>query len=290
MFSSFSKFLTAACLIATLLPCASADIRIVGSDLLEKPVDSLRARMGSNLKLTVELRGSQPAINAITSGEATAGFLLAAPSLTPDLNGILRSPVAFQAAIFVVSASNPLEQISRSQLRGVFGGEETVKLNRWGDLGLTGEWTARSINVRSVAPRTTLAYDFFRHTVLEKPAMRPALQVDDSVDLLFRALVQDVAAIGLSPVFPKEGSGLRALAVSDNPGDTAFPPSLENIHIGDYRHRMAIDLIYSADKKAAVAPLAKLLYSEEFAADLEAAGLIPLPADLRKQLLADWSE
>jgi hypothetical protein len=255
---------------------ALAQIRVVGSDLVRQPVIALAARSES-LKVQSDLIGSQPALAALRENTADLAFVLDAPGTAADYTGLRRVPFAYLAAIFVVSDRNPIENLNRSQLRGLFGAEETAKFNRWGDLGLTGEFANRNINVRSVAPRTTLAYDFFRHTVLQTPRTRPNLQLEESVDALVRALQQDNLSIGLSPLPPQEGSGLKALAISGDAGETPFPPSLENIHLGDYKHRLPIEIVYSSDRRELVRAFVEELFSETSAADLRAAAFAREP-------------
>jgi ABC-type phosphate transport system substrate-binding protein len=269
------------------VPTIQAQVRLVGSDLIRPSLDALSARGTGGVRFEAQLAGTQPALASLRAGEADAAIVLLAPTIQPDFTGLRRAPLAFQAAVFVVSEGNPVTSLNSSQLRGIFGADESIRINRWGEVGATGEWTNRAINVRSVAPRTTLAFDFFRNTVLATPRMRSGLQTDDSVEALFRALLQDTSSIGLSPVSPPSGSGLRSLAIAAAPGEAAFPPSLENINVGDYKHRMPLEIVYTAERRDSLKPLLLILYTDEFAADLVASGLTPLPQQLRRQLIAD---
>ena len=59
-------------------------------------------------------------------------------------------PFAYDVAVIVVNDSNPIDEISVAQLRGIFGSNEEFNLNTWGELGLSG-WGSRNIK-RSLLP------------------------------------------------------------------------------------------------------------------------------------------
>ena len=263
-------------------------LRLVGSDLAKSAIQALVTRPSMEGVVTADLSGSQPAVASLREDKADVALLLLAPGIQQDFTGLRRSPVAFQAILFVVNERNPIESLNAEQLRGLFGAEETSKFNRWGDLGLTGEWMNRNITVRSIAPKASLAYDYFRHTVLATPRMRPNLSTEDTFEQLFMAVRQDASSIGISPIPPASGLGVRPVAVSAATGEAAFPPTLENINLGDYKYRLPIELVYRQEKRAEVARFAAELYSDSFAMELEKAGLIPLPQQIRRQLAEDW--
>lgn len=275
--------------ICALAASAVAQVRVVGSDLVKTSLEGYLARpANSALSVQLDLSGSQPALALLRAGKAEGAIILDSPGAAADYQGLRRTPLAYLAAVFIVNERNPVTSVTTAQLRGLFGAEETAKLNRWGELAAGGEWSNRNITVRTVAPRVSLTYDFFRHTVLATPRMRPNTQTEDSTEALFRALQQDVSSIGLSPVAPPANSGLKVLSVSGGSGETPFPPSLENIHVGDYKYRMSLEVVYTGETHGKLRSLMQSLYSDAFAEALEQGGLIPLPADLRKQLLADW--
>lgn len=287
--STLLRALVCAGSLATLTVSAWAQIRVVGSDLVKGPLESLLARPGHTLKVLPTLQGSEPALKALRAKEAQLAFVLETPGSKQDFSGLRRLPIAYQAAIFVVSDKNPLQHLSVAQIRGLFGSDESSKVTRWGDVGAGSEWSNRPVTVRAIAPKASLTYDYFRHTLLITPKLRPALQTEDTIDNLFAALKQDTYSIGLSPVPPQTTSGLKALAVSEGTSETPFPPSLENINVGDYKSRLSIDVVYTAESKDDTKALVLALLSDSFAEDLLKFGLIPLPKDLRRQLATDWS-
>ena len=47
----------------------------------------------------------------------------------------------------VVNDSNPIDEISVARLGGIFGSNEELNLNTWGEFGLSG-WGSRNIKAR----------------------------------------------------------------------------------------------------------------------------------------------
>ncbi|HZZ92167.1 MAG TPA: substrate-binding domain-containing protein [Usitatibacter sp.] len=82
--------------------------------------------------------------------------------------GLDAQRLAGNIAVFAHPA-NPIAGLTVEQLDGIFGAEHkrgTRNLRTWGDLGLTGEWADRPIEVK--APKVdSITAIFFRHAVLK---------------------------------------------------------------------------------------------------------------------------
>jgi hypothetical protein len=82
------------------------------------------------------------------------------------LTGFEAVPFAYHTVVVLVPAVVPLEEINLAQLRDVFGESGAGNVNRWGDLGLTGEIAVGAIAPQVPAVGQGIVAEFFRATVL----------------------------------------------------------------------------------------------------------------------------
>jgi phosphate transport system substrate-binding protein len=138
----------------------------------------------------------------------------------------------FAFAIFV-NRTNPLEKITLRQLDAIFGCERKLgapaPIRTWGDLGLTGEWAARPIQLHGYEIPTGLGY-FFQTKVLggshkwncglneyANEYASDGKLLANAGDRIVRAIESDPVAIGFCG-FGHIASGVKALALSENDG------------------------------------------------------------------------
>ncbi|TVR52477.1 MAG: hypothetical protein EA425_04740 [Puniceicoccaceae bacterium] len=269
------------------LPLAgfSAPLTLVGSDLFSPALDKALTVFAeeNGLDLKVDLAGTHPARRALERGEARVAVLAAPADFEPPMGDWRILPFAYHAVVFSVARTNPLEQADLPRLRSIFSQEDGADIRRWGDLGLAGEWAARSISPQVLSSQTSLVVNLFRQ-LAGRPGseLRAVVVVHQSPASLHQRLSGDPSAIGLLPKAPPEAAGQKVLAVSERPGDIAFGPTLENIHAGDYPLRMPFVLVFRNQDAAELRPLLSFLLSDAGAAAIEAAGLHPLPPAARR--------
>lgn len=134
----------------------------------------------------------------------------------------LNAPGESFTPVIIVNAKNPLTSISLSQLDAIYGSAHLAapaNIRNWGDLGLTGEWASRPIDVYGFGPEDSLGV-FFRHDVLHadfKPNVASHLLSDhDSGGVaaavrIRKAVAGDIYAIGYTNV--QAGPATRTLAL-----------------------------------------------------------------------------
>jgi phosphate transport system substrate-binding protein len=83
--------------------------------------------------------------------------------------GSYDTPYRSYAFAIYVNKDNPLERITISQLRSIYGCGPGKHIRTWGDLGLGGEWADKPIHVSGYATGTNLAI-FFELKVLAAKA------------------------------------------------------------------------------------------------------------------------
>src|SRR5258706_2268613 len=111
---------------------------------------------------------------------AKFGYL---PLSIPISGGSYRHFGALDAIAFYVNKDNPIEKITFDQLDAMYsstrhrGGKPITK---WGDLGLTGEWTDSPVKLYGVKPWNGFE-EFVRQQVLSVGDKRGELRVDNSI-------------------------------------------------------------------------------------------------------------
>ena len=124
-------------------------------------------RVQPGVKVEFTLLGSDTAIPGLYSGRADIAFLGRENNITDD-NGFFRpmqyKPERFElttgsldvpgktnALVVFVHRDNPLARLTLAQLDAIYGYERRRgapgNLRTWGDLGLTGEWADRPVNL-----------------------------------------------------------------------------------------------------------------------------------------------
>ncbi len=271
---------------------ARGEIRIVGSDLLGPTLPAtVQAYAGRNeLNLTVKLTGSHAGWEELQAGRADLALLSFPPGESLPGSPYHCVPLAYHTAMVLVSAALPLEQISFGQLAGIFGPTGPADFRRWGDLGLTGEWTAHPISPFALKSRVALAPAVFRHEVLADAALRPGVVELDSVDALVRQFTNLEGAIGLAAALPPGSEGVKALPVARDAGVAACAPTPENVHRGDYPLRWPVYLVFRRADVSRLFALLRYLQGDEVAGNLGAAGLMPVPQEVRNGQIFDLEQ
>ncbi|MDV7393788.1 substrate-binding domain-containing protein, partial [Arthrospira platensis SPKY1] len=139
-------------------PLQSADLRVLGSDLLAGALQQAiqEFAQASDLSVEVALTGSSLARRELNSGNAGLA-LLASPEGRLSIPGHTSVPIAFQVVTVIVHESNPVSQLSLPQLASIFAQGTEVNIEDWGALGGTGVWRARKINANAIRMRNNIA-------------------------------------------------------------------------------------------------------------------------------------
>ena len=269
-------------------PATAADVRVVGSDLLGqeffKALHIFAAR--EKIPLATAFDGSRSGLEDVRSGRSP----LALVTLPRDeeahlLAGLEALPIGWHRVVVLVPASSPLEQITLPQLAGIFGREAPVSLNRWGDLGLEGEWAGSPITAHAPAAGEGVALGFFRRAVLNGGALKNFVGRYRTMEDLGLRLAGESRAIALASTPLPVEAGAKALAVATGAGPPAFRPTPENLASGDYPLGLPVRAVFLRALWPQVGPLVKFALGEESAAALERAGLVTgAPAGRQRDL------
>ena len=273
----------------SLIATAQAEeIRIAVSDLLADHILAPLKVYGAENDTTfvVDSIGSLPALDRLRSDEIDLAIVA-----LPEGDEVPRDefniyPFAYDVAVIVVNDSNPIDEISVARLGGIFGSNEELNLNTWGELGLSG-WESRNIKALAGINDKSIALELFKHSIFKSGGLKPNVSVvkDTEIEDLIGS---DVASIAILSRVP-ENSNIKVLMVSSS-GDTyapAFGPTDDNVHYGDYPIRLSFYILYNARDDVKVRSTIRELLNDEVATSLRANDFIALPDTLRRKFLID---
>ena len=144
--------------------------------------------------------------------------------------------IAQDAVALYVNQENPLAQLSLDQVDAIFS--KTRKrglpdIDRWGQLGLTGEWEQAPIHLYGRDQRSTGTLPFFKHVVMRDGEFKPSITSQPGSASIVVAVGKDPHAIGYSGI-GFQTSAVRALPLSHKPDSPAVAPTAESVMDGSY--------------------------------------------------------
>lgn len=200
--------------------------------------------------------------------------------------------VAIDALAVYVHKDNPLESVSIADVDAIFSATRAcgagANIAAWGDLGLTGSWSTRPVQLygrNSVSgtygyfKKEALCSGDFKNTVNEQPGSASVVQ----------AVSSSLNGIGYSGIGYKT-SGVRALPLSSAEGQPAVPATPEMALSGDYPLSRYLWVYVNKKPDTPLSPLEleffKLVLSEEGQGVVLKDGYVPLSPSRAKREIA----
>lgn len=242
-----------------------------------------------NVNIQIQAAGSSTAPPALTEGTANLGPM-SRPMKDSELQAFEAKhgykptavPVAIDALAVFVHKDNPIQSLDLAQVDAIFsstrlcGGEKELKT--WGDLGLTGEWATKPIQLfgRNSVSGT---YGYFKETALCKGDFKPNVNEQPGSASVVQSVSSTVNAIGYSGIGYKTAS-VRAVPLSKKGGE-AFEASEENALAGKFPLSRYFYVYVNKAPNKPLAPLeaefVKLVLSKQGQEVVVKDGYIPLP-------------
>ena len=244
----------------------TGNLNSIGSDTLNNLMtlwaEGFKAQY-PNVNIQIEGKGSATAPPALIEGTSQLGPMsreMKATEIDAFEKKFGYKPTAYKVAIdslaIFVHKDNPIKGLSLQQIDGIFS--STLKrggkvIEKWGDLGLTGEWASKPLSLygRNSASGT---YGYFKEHALEKGDYKATVKEQPGSSAVVQGVASDLGGVGYSGIGYKT-SGVRALPVAEK-GDQFVEPSYANCLSGDYP--IARFLYVYVNKKPG-APLDKLV-------------------------------
>jgi phosphate transport system substrate-binding protein len=242
-----------------------------------------------NVNIQIQAAGSSTAPPALTEGTAGMGPM-SRPMKDAEIQAFEEKygykptavPVAIDALAVFVHKDNPIKSLDITQVDAIFsstrlcGGATDIKT--WGDLGLTGEWAAKPIQLfgRNSVSGT---YGYFKEEALCKGDYKANVNEQPGSASVVQSISSTVNAIGYSGIGYKTSS-VRAVALSKKGGE-AFEANETNALAGKFPLARFFYVYVNKAPNKSLSPLdaefIKLVLSKQGQEVVVKDGYIPLP-------------
>lgn len=200
-------------------------------------------------------------------------------------------PVAIDALAVYVNKDNPIKGMSIADVDAVFsstrkcGGKNDV--TKWGDLGLSGSWKSRDIQMfgRNSVSGT---YGYFKKKALCKGDYKNNVNEQPGSASVVQAVTSSINGIGYSGIGYKT-SGVRAVPLTKKAGGKFIAASADNAVAGTYPLSRFLYVYVNKHPNKPLPPLEKeffkLVLSQQGQEIVVKDGYIPLPAKVVEKYL-----
>jgi phosphate transport system substrate-binding protein len=277
----------------------SGNFSSVGSDTLNNLMTLWAEdfkRFYPNVNIQIQGAGSSTAPPALQEGTANFGPMSRAMKdqeiqAFEQKHGYKPTAVgvAIDALAVFVNKDNPIKSLSLPQVDAVFSATRNCgaarDATRWGDLGLTGEWVSRPIQLygRNSVSGT---YGYFKEVSLCKGDFKANVNEQPGSASVVQSISTGLNAIGYSGLGYKT-SGVRALPLAKKDGDTAYEPTEENAVNGKYPLSRVLYVYVNKAPNKPLSPMEreflKLVLSRQGQETVVKDGYVPLPARLAEK-------
>jgi phosphate transport system substrate-binding protein len=269
----------------------SGNLSSVGSDTLANMMTLWAEEFKHiypNVNIQIQAAGSSTAPPALTEGTAQFGPM--SRKMKPNEVESFEKhfgyqPTAIRVAIdalaVFVHKDNPIKGLSIEQIDSIFSSTNKCggkQVDRWGDLGLDGNWTAKDVQLygRNSVSGT---YGYFKEEALCKGDFRPNVNEQPGSASVVQSVSQGLNAIGYSGIGYKT-AGVKAVAVSKK-GDKFIEASAANAADGTYPLSRYLYVYINKHPNKDLSPMdrefIRFILSKQGQQVVEKDGYVPLP-------------
>ena len=272
----------------------SGNISSVGSDTLANLMTLWTEefkRLYPNVNIQVQAAGSSTAPPALTEGTSNFGPM-SRKMKDKEIEAFEKKhgykptavPVAIDALAVYVHKDNPVAGLSIPQVDAIFsatrkcGGEADI--TTWGDLGMSGDWAGRSIQLygRNSVSGT---YGYFKKKALCKGDFKDTVNEQPGSASVVQGVTKSINGIGYSGIGYRT-SGVRAVPLAKKDGGDFIEATPENAVAGKFPLSRFLYVYVNKHPNKPLPPLEiefiKLLLSISGQEVVVKDGYIPLPA------------
>ncbi len=280
----------------------SGNLSSVGSDSLANLMTLWAEeykKLYPNVNIQIQAAGSSTAPPALTEGTANLGPMSRAMKdnelqAFEEKHGYKPTavPVAIDALAVFVHKDNPIKSLDIAQVDAIFsstrlcGGDKDIKT--WGDLGMTGEWAAKPIQLfgRNSVSGT---YGYFKEEALCKGDFKANVNEQPGSASVVQSISSTLNAIGYSGIGYKTSS-VRAVPLSKKGGE-AFEANEVNALAGKFPLARYFYVYVNKAPNKPLSPLdaefIKLVLSKQGQEVVVKDGYIPMPSKIAAKTLKD---
>jgi len=272
----------------------SGNFSSVGSDTLANLMTLWAEefkRFYPNVNIQIQAAGSSTAPPALTEGTANMGPM-SREMKDNEIEAFENKygykptaiPVAIDALAVFVHKDNPLEGLTMAQIDAIFSstlrcGNDQV-INNWGQLGLTGAWDRRDMQLfgRNSVSGT---YGYFKETALCTGDFKNSVNEQPGSASVVQSVSTSVNGIGYSGL-GYTTSSVRALPIAKNTSSPFYGATPEDAIAGNYPLARFLVVYVNKEPNKPLPPLeaefVKMVLSRSGQEVVEKDGYIPLPA------------
>ena len=279
----------------------SGDISSVGSDTLANLMTLWAEefkKLYPNVNVQIQAAGSSTAPPALTEGTSNLGPMSRKMkdkevAAFESKFGYKPTPiaVAIDALAVYVNKDNPIEGMTIPQVDAIFSATRKCgyaeDLTRWGQLGLTGNWANRPIQLygRNSVSGT---YGYFKDEALCKGDYKNNVNEQPGSASVVQGVTKSINGIGYSGIGYKT-SGVRAVPLTEE-GSNFIEATPDNAITGEYPLARFLYVYVNKHPNKPLAPLesefVKMILSKTGQMVVVKDGYIPLPAKVATDQLA----
>jgi phosphate transport system substrate-binding protein len=280
----------------------AGNLSSVGSDTLNNLMTLWAEeykRLYPNVNIQIQGAGSSTAPPALTEGTANIGPMSRAMK-DKEIEAFEKKygypPTAIRVAIdtigVYVNKDNPIAGMILPQVDAVFSATRQCghpqELTKWGQLGLTGPWVDRDIQLfgRNSVSGT---YGYFKEHALCKGDFKDAVNEMPGSASVVQGVATTLNGIGYSGI-GYQTSGVRAIALASQEGEPFVAPTAETALSGDYPLSRFLYVYINKAPGKPLPPLERellaMILSQQGQEIVVKDGYIPLPAKLVTEELA----
>jgi len=279
----------------------SGSVSSIGSDTLNNLMTFWAesfSKFYPNAKIQIEGKGSSTAPPALISGTAQLGPMSremkgSEIDAFEKKYGYKPTPIktSVDALAVFVNKDNPIKCLTIAQVDAIFsksrrqGYKEDI--TTWGQLGLTGEWAAKSISLygRNSASGT---YGFFKEHTLKNGDYKDAVKEQPGSAAVVQGVTVDRYATGYSGI-GYATAGVRAVPLAEKEGAKCYEADPDNAYAGSYPLARFLFVYVNKAPGKPLEPLTrefvKLSLSKEGQEVVVKDGYFPIPASITKEEL-----
>ena len=279
----------------------SGNLSSVGSDTLANLMTLWAEefkRLYPNINIQIQAAGSSTAPPALTEGTSNLG-----PMSRKMKNKELQSfekkhnykptaiPVAIDALAVYVNKDNPVKGMTIAEVDAIFSSTRKCKhdkdISKWGDLGMTGSWKNRSIQIygRNSVSGT---YGYFKKKALCKGDYKSTVNEQPGSASVVQSVTTSLNGIGYSGIGYKT-SGVKAVPLTKKAGKAPVAATPENAVKGTYPLSRFLYVYVNKHPNKPLAPLERefltMVLSKVGQQVVVKDGYIPLPKKVVEKTL-----
>ena len=284
----------------------SGSIISVGSDTLANLMTLWAEefkRLYPNVTVQIQAAGSSTAPPALTEGTSNFGPMSRKMKDKEIASfegkyGYKPTPiaVAIDALAVYTHKDNPIEGLTIPQVDAIFSATRkcghSEDITKWGQLGLTGEWTSRPVQLygRNSVSGT---YGYFKKKALCKGDYKNSVNEQPGSASVVQGVTKSINGIGYSGIGYKT-SGVKAVPLAKKPGGEYIEATPENASAGKYPLGRFLYVYVNKAPNKPLGPLetefVKMVLAKVGQTVVVKDGYIPLPAAVAAEQLKKISK